>query len=159
MWTCLFFLSFIAHSPGSTPNPALASSTPLIISTVPVPARPGSPMAPTQSPESASTQGLDEIDTLTAHDASQLACSFQDAFDGGESGCIEDDIDDTGANAPDGQDDDELLVHVSGRHCDLSVWPCTDCCQASACMQSTQREHGSVCMFSWKLQCWLMVIL
>ncbi|KAG1875917.1 hypothetical protein C8R48DRAFT_768772 [Suillus tomentosus] len=86
----------------SAPNPALASSAPSIISTVPVPAEPGSPMAPTQSSESASTQKLDKIDTLTAHNASQLACSFQDAFDSGESGCIEDDIDNTGANVPDG---------------------------------------------------------
>jgi hypothetical protein len=115
-----------------------------------MPAEPGNP---TQSSESASTQRLDEINTLAAHNAGQLTPSFQDAFEGGESGRIEDDIDDTGANAPDGQDDEEPLVHVSGKHRDLCVWPCTDCCQARACMRSTQREYGSVCIFSWKLQC------
>ncbi|KAG2142292.1 uncharacterized protein EDB93DRAFT_1252350 [Suillus bovinus] len=107
-------VAWLAAHP-STPNPALTSSTPSIISTVPVPAEPGSPTAHTQSSEPVSTQGLDEIDTLATHNVSQLACSFQDAFDGGENGHVEDDIDDTGANAPDGQDDDKLLVYVSGQ--------------------------------------------
>jgi hypothetical protein len=142
----LFFLSFITPSPHSTPNPAPAPPT-------------DEPDGPVQS--SVSAQGLDKIDTLAAHDASQLACSFQDAFDGGESSWIEDDIDDAGANAPDGQDDDEPLVHASGKYRDLCAQPFTDCqhrCQASAWMQSTLRVHGSVCMFSWKLECQLMVI-
>lgn len=99
-----FFCPSSPRPPYSTPNPVPAPST-------------VGPDGPVQS--SVSTQGLDEIDTLAAHDASQLARSFQDAFDGGESSRIEDDIDDTDANAPDSQDDDEPLVHVSGKCCGL----------------------------------------
>ncbi|KAG1778557.1 hypothetical protein EV702DRAFT_1196072 [Suillus placidus] len=70
-----------AQARPSTPNPALAPST-------------VGPDVPAQS--SISTQGLDEINTLAAHDA-------------------KDDIDDAGANAPESQDDDEPLVHASGQ--------------------------------------------
>ncbi|KIK31871.1 hypothetical protein CY34DRAFT_19485 [Suillus luteus UH-Slu-Lm8-n1] len=90
--------------PKVTPNP------------VPAPSIVG-PDGPVQS--SVSTQGLDKIDTLAVHDASQLARSFQDVFDGGESSCIEDDNDDTGANALNSQDDDEPLVYASDQCMDV----------------------------------------
>ncbi|KAG2343761.1 hypothetical protein BDR05DRAFT_947874 [Suillus weaverae] len=93
----------LAAHPG-TPNPALVSSTPSIISTVPTSAEPGSP---TQSSASVSTRVRDEIDTLAAHNAGQLVRSFQDTLGSGDSSHIEDDINDTGANAPDGQHDEE----------------------------------------------------
>jgi hypothetical protein len=47
--------------------------------------------------------------THAARDACQLARSPQDAFDGGESSRIEDDIGDAGENDPGGQDDASLI--------------------------------------------------
>ncbi|KAG1863906.1 hypothetical protein F4604DRAFT_1929027 [Suillus subluteus] len=102
----------------------MASSTLSIISAVLVPAEPG---RPTQSSESVPTQGLDEIDTLAAHDATQLARSDQHTFDSGQSNRIEDHIADTGANPPDHQHDEELLVPASSKHPNVYIEPCTDC--------------------------------
>ncbi|KAG1840362.1 hypothetical protein DFJ58DRAFT_92418 [Suillus subalutaceus] len=57
----------------------------------------------------------DDVDLLASHDASQLARSFQDAYNGSDGGIMDDDMDDDGAHtAGNVQDDEELVVQASG---------------------------------------------
>ncbi|KAG2337348.1 hypothetical protein BDR05DRAFT_1005107 [Suillus weaverae] len=113
------------------------------------------PAAPTTSapdkscpaPPSISTGRLnDDINALAVHDASQLARTFQDVFDGGECG-----------NA-DGQDDEEFVTQASGQCMvtinNAKVW--VDKFIMNTHRKSGQQTEKSV-LNIWK--CWLTIAI
>lgn len=74
----------------------------------------------------------EDMDTLASHDASQLARSFQDAYDGSNSSAVDDDVDDGGMGTDNIQDNEEPLVQASGLRLNAinaaKLWVSMCCC-------------------------------
>jgi len=59
---------------------------------------------------------------LASRDASQLACSFQDAYNGSDGGIVDDDADDDTANTAETiWDDEDPVVQASGELHDVAT--------------------------------------
>lgn len=74
----------------------------------------------------------EDMDALASHDASQLARSFQDAYNDSNSNAVDDDADDGGTGTDGIQDNEEPSVQASGLRLDAinaaKIWVSTCCC-------------------------------